>query len=261
MGYDNKKDEDGNLQYLSNVYGGTYPARLFNAVMTNALTNYENKDFVRPEGVVSLTVDTKTGVSPTELTPSQYITSELFRSGFGLIGDGTTWTQAEVCADSIEYVTSKSGTQYLTADLANAFCPNKVTEVFLLAPDGVTPSKDVQDYLLYLPTTVCTLHTTYQTGLIGVYVCTDPRHNGKVYLANIAAEGSSGGCPSEYVELRYYAPGNVPTEYCDLEDHQVTGDKASSYVQEEDDPPALPGTGTRAAVMTKTRTCPIRPAI
>jgi penicillin-binding protein 1A len=53
MGYDNKKDADGNLQYLSNVYGGTYPAALFSTVMTNALENYENKVFSCPDGVVT----------------------------------------------------------------------------------------------------------------------------------------------------------------------------------------------------------------
>ena len=41
LGYDDKKDDDGNMQYLSGaVYGGNYAARLFNKVMTKALVNY-----------------------------------------------------------------------------------------------------------------------------------------------------------------------------------------------------------------------------
>ena len=67
MGYDDKKDDDGNLQYLS-IYGGSYPARLFQEVMSKALENYENKSFERPASVKSSSVDTKVGGSPTELT-------------------------------------------------------------------------------------------------------------------------------------------------------------------------------------------------
>ena len=91
MGYDNKKDEDGTLQYLTNLYGGTYPARLFNTVMTRALENYENRDFTRPDGVVGVSVDTKSGMTPSELTPSEYISSELYNANSTPGGPSTAW--------------------------------------------------------------------------------------------------------------------------------------------------------------------------
>ena len=53
MGYDEKKDENGNLQYLSNVYGGSYPARLFSTVMEEALTYYDYAYFENPGGIAA----------------------------------------------------------------------------------------------------------------------------------------------------------------------------------------------------------------
>jgi penicillin-binding protein 1A len=148
MGYDDKKDENGNLQYLSNVYGGTYPAALFNTVMTQALENYENESFSRPDGVISASVDTKVGGSPTSLTPSAYISSELFLEGYGPSSDGTVeWVTAEICVDS--------------GAVATAYCPNTTTGVYLQRTDGSTVSEKVDDYALYLPSTTCTLHTSW----------------------------------------------------------------------------------------------------
>lgn len=215
MGYDNKKDADGNLQYLSNVYGGTYPARLFNSVMTQALANYEVTSFERPDGVSSLAVDTKTGTAPTALTPDEYRSSELFGPGAILEGDGTAWEIVELCAD--------------TGLLASDYCPNKVSKVMLSYPEGQEPSDKVADYSLYKPGYTCTTHTTPQSNMIAVYICTDPAHNGEVCIANIPDKHSSGGCPDEYVELRYYSPNNLPTKYCDIAAHQVVGTAMSSY--------------------------------
>lgn len=214
MGYDWKTDDDGNLQYLSNVYGGSYPARLFRTVMENALQNYENRDFERPEGVSSSSVDKKTGDPPSELTPAEYVGGDLIRSGFSYSGDGTKWQMVEVCTD--------------TSLLATAFCPNKVNKVFLSYEEGKKPSEKVADYALYMPSLTCSTHTTYQSGLISVYVCTDPQHNGVTKLANIAARGSSGGCPDEYVTERFYALYNMPTAYCELEGHQVSGESVGA---------------------------------
>lgn len=146
MGYDDKKDENGNLQYLSNVYGGSYPAALFKTVMTKALENYENKSFSRPGGVASASVDTKVGGSPTSLTPSQYIRSELFLEGYGPSSDGKVeWVKAEICVAS--------------GAVATNFCPSTNSGVYLSPTDGASVSEKVADYALYLPHTTCTLHS------------------------------------------------------------------------------------------------------
>ncbi len=209
MGYDNKKDGDGTLQYLSNVYGGTYPARLWKAVMVQALENYESANFSRPDGVVSLSVDLKSGKSPSSLTPGDYIGSELFRSAFGTQGVSDVWEQVMICAD--------------TGLLASDFCPNVIPKVMLTYPEGQAPSEKVADYALYKPAAACNVHFSYSTRLQSVYVCTDPRHHGLPVIANIPADGSSGGCPWEYVALRHYTASTMPTTYCDLADHQVSG--------------------------------------
>lgn len=147
MGYDNKKDENGNLQYLSNVYGGSYPAALFRTVMSKALESYENKRFERPAGVISASVDTKTGGSPTALTPSAYTKSELFLEGYGPSSDGSVeWVNLEICAGS--------------GQLATRYCPNRTAGVYLQTTDGAGVSEKVADYKLYAPTQTCTLHTS-----------------------------------------------------------------------------------------------------
>lgn len=215
MGYDDKKDDDGNLQYLS-IYGGSYPARLFQEVMSKALESYESRNFERPEGVKSSSVDTKVGGSPTELTPETYIRSELFESGYEPFSDGSVeWVSTEVCAD--------------TGAIASPYCPNKQPGVFLQSTTGATISTSVADYKLYVTSNVCTTHTTPQSGLYSVYVCTDPRHNGEIVLANIPGVNSSGGCPEQYREIRYYSPSYMPSTYCSLSDHQVNGTQDDSF--------------------------------
>ena len=157
MGYDNKTDEDGNLQYLSNVYGGSYPARLFRTVMTDALQNYQDTGFSRPDGVSSMTVDTKTGLSPTELTPSEFVSSELFRSGSTLYGGDVSWTEVKICAESQQ--------------TAGPYCRNTTNSVRLVREDGTMPSNKVDDYQLYAVASdianaaTCTLHTSYIPGI------------------------------------------------------------------------------------------------
>ena len=208
MGYDNKKDEDGTLQYLTNLYGGTYPARLFNTVMTRALENYENQNFTRPDGVVGVSVDTKSGMTPSELTPSEYISSELYNANSTPGGPSNVWQKVDICLD--------------TGAVAGNFCPNVESKVVLIRDPENPPSERAADYGLYAPATTCTVHSTYQAGMQAVQICTDPRHNGEAVLANVAGRGGEGGCPAESVVTRYYYPQFVPVRYCDLEDHQVT---------------------------------------
>lgn len=227
MGYDNKKDDEGTLQYLSNVYGGSYPARLWKAVMVKALENYENKNFSRPDGVISATIDLKSGKSPSSLTPAEFIGSELFRAGYGPQGISDVWEQVMICAD--------------TGLIASDFCPNVIPKVMLTYGEGQAPSEKVADYALYKPSAACNVHFSYSTRLQSIFVCTDPRHHGVPAIANIPTYGSTGGCPDEYVELRYYTASSMPTTYCGLEDHQVSGTSllnpgaGNSQFEEEED--------------------------
>ncbi len=199
MGYDNKWDENHNLQYLKNVYGGSYPARLWKSVMTEALANYEVTTFTKPDGIVGVTIDTKSGMTPSELTPSDYIGSEIYDTSHMPDGPSDIWERVEICEDS--------------GRLATDFCPNRTSAVRIKWDEEDPPSEKAADYGLYASGSFCTLHTSYQSGLMSVSICTDPRHNGEKVLATT-------GCPSKYVVTRQYAPGSTPTTYCTLEDHQ-----------------------------------------
>ena len=215
MGYDNKRDDDGYLQYLS-IFGGSYPAGLFRTVMSEALYGYESTGWSMPDGVSYQTVDTKTGDAPTELTPAEYVTSDLVRAGMGVGGDGTKWVAVEICQD--------------TKTKATEFCPNKEMAVRLVLPDGKTPSASVGDIALYAPTEYCKTHNTKQEGMVGVYICKDcTDKTGTLCMANIPASGSSGGCPADSVQLRYYQPTALPTAYCSIAEHQVSGERQSAY--------------------------------
>ncbi len=213
VGYDNKKDENGTLQYLSNVYGGSYPAQIFNKVMTLALEGQDPVSFKDPGGISWVDVDTKTGGLPTELTPDEYVRSEMYVSGQGPTSAGVSeWRTVQICQDS--------------QCIASAYCPNVTTASRLVATVDPNWSDStisrISDYSLRISDQICEVHTTYQTGLQAVYVCTDPAHNGQLVLANVAGQGGEGGCPEEYVELRYYSPSSIPTQQCNLPGHEVT---------------------------------------
>ena len=203
MGYDNKRDEEGNLQYLS-FYGGGYPARLFRTVMSQALENYPNNDFVRPDSVINCTVDTKVGGSPTSLTPGAYMSSELCLRDHPPASDGSvSWVSQTVCAESKQ--------------IATEFCPETTSGVFLKVNENGSFSPSAADAGLYMRGgKTCELHASADS-VVSAYVCTDPRHNGEVVLC-------SSGCPTEYRQLRNFSKNSMPTTYCTLEDHQGSTD-------------------------------------
>ena len=222
MGYDDKKDADGKLQYMTTVYGSNYPARVWRKVMSQALEKYEPSSFSNPGGVVSITVDSKSGKLPSELTPDEFKVSELYNDNAVPTEVSDVWKVVQICQD--------------TGALASPYCPNVESKVMLTYPEGKPPSERVGDYSLYMPSTTCSVHSTYQTGLTPCYICTAEEHQGRLVLANLAGHGGEGGCPNEDVQLRYYAPGSVPTAHCDLAGHQVTkqGD-LSGYTDNDDE--------------------------
>jgi len=208
MGYDNTKDEDGNAQYLRLSWGGggSYPAKIWKKVMTASLSDTPAGTFDEPSGITTVTIDTKSGLLPSSLTPDEYIGTEICNEDDIVTESSDIWKTVEICVDS--------------KGLATEYCPNTTKEVRIIREKGIS-LKGVADAGLYAPAS-CTLHTTVQEGLIKVSICTDPRHGSTLVLANIAGNGDSGGCPDEYVATRYYAPESVPTAYCSLSDHAIT---------------------------------------
>ncbi len=219
MGYDADFDENNNPQYLRQVYGGKYPAQLWKKVMTESLKNVKVSAFPRPSGVVSVEIDTKSGLLPSTITPKEYIKAELFKAGTVPKEYSTAWKLVEIDPES--------------GKIASPFCPQRVQKAYLKRPTDKTVSSRVKDYALYEPTVTCPLHSTATGETVTVYICTDPAHNGQYYLANVPDSLHKGGCPSQYVQQKTFGAQYVPNQYCPLTNHQYTGG-----TQQPTNPPA-----------------------
>ncbi|MHB8127106.1 MAG: transglycosylase domain-containing protein [Desulfitobacteriaceae bacterium] len=126
MGYDS--DPDGK-HYLPNVYGGTYPAKLWQKVMTVALADLPVvSQLTKPDGIVGGSYDTKSGLLPSSLTPSQFISSDIAAKGDFPTTVSDVWIQKEVDADHPTF-------------LVGPDTENTITKVFLNATgrDSYTP--------------------------------------------------------------------------------------------------------------------------
>lgn len=53
-----------------------------------------------------------------------------------------------------------------------------------------------------------------------VKICTDPRHRGKIFKANISGSAPGGGCPARYVH-EIVIPGGKQFPSCPLSDHRI----------------------------------------
>ncbi|HHW42550.1 MAG TPA: penicillin-binding protein 1A [Desulfotomaculum sp.] len=129
-------------------YGGLYPAIIWNQIMSEALKGMPVRDFPRPAGIVSATVDSKSGLLPGPNTPPSDMVTDLFAQGTVPTRTDNTHVLVEVCA--------------ATGQLPNQYCPERVTRVMIKLPYSV-PSF-VEDYGQRVPTTVCTLHTAENAG-------------------------------------------------------------------------------------------------
>lgn len=220
MGYDEDVDDKGNPNYLKQVYGGQYPARIWKSVMEKSLKGVPVSPFTRPPGIVSQAVDIKTGKLPGDLTPDGFIKNEIFAKNNVPTEKSDIWVAASICPESKQ--------------IATDFCPTKVTGIYLNKTLAYNKALDAG---LYLPASTCQIHggvpTNAGTELIGI--CTDPQNNGNFVLANYPNEGETGGCPQEYIEFRTFEPGTTPTEYCSISEHQVKRGNRDNNSHEEDD--------------------------
>ncbi|MGB9887274.1 MAG: PBP1A family penicillin-binding protein [Moorellales bacterium] len=234
MGY----DQTDAKHYLRHVAGGTYPAIIWKAVMSQALKGRPVREFSRPPGIVYVSVDAKSGLLPSELTPRQFIVTEVFAQDRVPTKVSDVWVQAQVCTESHK--------------LATPACPSVATGVFLKRPVPYTGSVQPEDAELEVPTEYCPLHSGYgpATGdqeTMEVDICTDPRHQGVPYLANVPRPGQEGGCPPSLVEKRRYPRDQVPTQNCPLPDHQIT---QATNAGQTSFPEANPEFELRAEVLT-----------
>lgn len=122
-------------------YGGTYPAKIWREVMSQAHQRIPSHDFIRPQGIISATVDSKSGLRPGSNTPPEHMVTDLFASGTEPTKYDDTHVLVEVCATS--------------GLLPNEYCPERITRV-MLKSSYASPS--TADYNMRVPTKICDVH-------------------------------------------------------------------------------------------------------
>lgn len=127
---------------MPQAYGGTYPTRIWQEIMSKALSDVPVKNFSMPSGIVTSTVDGKSGLLPGPITPGDSLVTDLFAEGTVPTTTDNVHGYVEVCAAS--------------GQLPTPNCPDKVIKPLIKLPYNV-PSI-VEDYKLRVPTEPCTMH-------------------------------------------------------------------------------------------------------
>jgi penicillin-binding protein 1A len=127
MGYDKDVDENGNPQYLQQIYGGKYPALIWKKVIKGASENSGSTTFAIPQGISYVEIDTKSGLLPSELTPSQFIKTEVFDSINVPKEKSNVWKKVKVCT--------------VSGKVAGSACKNTVERVRYYPPSEYSGNK------------------------------------------------------------------------------------------------------------------------
>jgi len=205
MGYDDQKYK------MPDAYGGGSPALMFKAMMTKAHQGIKAGEWSMPGNIVQVSVCSKSGKIPSASCPHEQIITEYSLKDY---------VPTETCSlHQTIMICNESG------ELANKYCPD--TSVFSGVKAGENSSEASK-----IPTEKCTLHTSFNLSVLSknvVKICTDPRHKGQLYQANITKPTQSGGCPTIYVEEMVLPPGeHLPP--CPLQDHQTKNVKAKDLL-------------------------------
>ncbi|MDD4048133.1 MAG: PBP1A family penicillin-binding protein [Clostridia bacterium] len=137
LGYDKKEK-------MNNVFGGGYGAPIWKKVMTVAQKKLPPSTFPVPTGIKTITVDYKSGLPPSSLTPDKYIVKEKFNGEYTPSEISNVWIQLPVCAD--------------TGQLLTNTCPNSITNTYLKRPIPWTGNIAPLDAAEEPPKEYCTLH-------------------------------------------------------------------------------------------------------
>ncbi|MGQ9531646.1 MAG: transglycosylase domain-containing protein [Desulfotomaculales bacterium] len=124
------------------VYGGSYAAPIWKAIVSRALSGTPPRSFAVPEGIVSATVDSKSGLLPGPNTPPEHTVTDLF-------AEGTVPTKADDTHVLVEIDPT-------TGLLATPYCPERVVRAVVKLPYSVPSS--VEDYEIRMPQGFCTAH-------------------------------------------------------------------------------------------------------
>lgn len=135
--------------------GGSYPARLWKAVMQEIHKELPAKNFQRPDGYVSIDICTKSGKRPSELCAldprGSTIRSEMYIKGTEPPVDSVCDVHVikDVCIESNK--------------LASEFCPPSTiqSKVFVQRYEPLNPERPLPGDSIYeAPTSVCDIHLT-----------------------------------------------------------------------------------------------------
>jgi penicillin-binding protein 1A len=201
-------DKEESMENLPDVFGATYPARIWKQVMQKAVENMPVSDFPMPTGLVRATVCGKSGELPNAFCPQDEQESDLFVQGTVPAGICDVHVEATIDTD--------------TGLLATPYSQHTATKVFLKRPP-VSGQYQPLDMKEALPTQYSPIPAGSASAnqMVTVEICTDPRHHGVPYLANVPGFLEEGGCPPEFVQEEQFPANQVPALHCSLPDHQV----------------------------------------
>lgn len=198
MGYDRQEYS------MNHIYGGSWPAPLFRELLTRAHKHGGDTSFSMPDKIIRASVCSKSGKLPSDMCPSDDIITDYCRADAVPKEVCDVHEQVAICPES--------------GKLAGKYCPHPQMRTLVRVANPNSVEKD------RVPTETCDIHTTPSVdNMTGqkVAICTDPRHNGKLYSANIPREGQSGGCPSDEIQYINISPWESIPPPCPLEDHQI----------------------------------------
>lgn len=204
-------DQEENIKD-SQAAGGYFPALIWKAVMQKASDGLPVQQFTRPSGIVNKAICLKSGKLPNAFCPKGDMLKEVFVQGSLPNETCDRHVQVEICEE--------------TKMIANQYCPHKIKAIFLKGGN-----KDKQP-----PEDVCDKHGPEDQKKITLKICTDPRHNGVLHLANEPGLLETGGCTAEFIEEHQFLPDEAPTTHCPLEDHQVTKKSLINKPDKDKDP-------------------------
>ncbi|SHJ12378.1 transglycosylase domain-containing protein [Lutispora thermophila] len=148
MGHDEPK--------AMNFTGGSYPAKLWKAVMQEVHKDLKRKEFEKPDGLVAVNICTESGKRPSELCAldprGATIRSELFIKG------------TEPPVDSICDIHVIKDICTISNKLASEYCPieSVQSKVFTQRHEPLDPNRKMPADAIYeAPTAVCDIHKNY----------------------------------------------------------------------------------------------------
>jgi penicillin-binding protein 1A len=206
MGYDQEYN-------MNNVYGGGYPASIFRLMLQKAHEKNNPSQRAKPNDIIQVAVCSKSGILPSDICPENSIISDYCTRD--TVPGKTCDVHQEV------FICPESG------KLAGEYCPQPELRVMVKTKGNSRDSNRI-------PSESCDIHShPTVSGLFSneVYICKDPRHNGKLYQANVPNSRESGGCPDEYLKKIILPPGeNLP--FCSLEDHRIEKKKPKDIIND-----------------------------